>query len=875
MASQDLPVQDLSADADALDIGAPELAWSQAWQIPVLLLGLGLLLLGVYFALPRYSVPDYNKVLQDVEVHLLAEELEQAEQTLNKMAADEFYSELADDATKAHAEQLYGDLFFRQIDKSVWQRITTAVGEANLNKIRQRYRESEKLGRDLPPPALRRYAQTLAALGEDEAALRIVDRMPVDLDPPRYRLVRELIERRIKTDPDPASKSMARLIQRYEQELDTESDLDARRAGQIWVMALKCERMLQADDPDGVVSLLVEGGLQSLMKQSTEAELAPLKVRLGEAYAALGELENARLYLRIAQGHLPDGDLLNPRVMVAFGDVVLAEGLSTAFEQAYNHYRQAYDTDKMGPSSIDALIGLGHTEANRDNRFPEALNWFDLAVKRITSEQLPAWDSRRERLAHYLRDVHVEREFGRGRYGEALELLKVYEPLEAPDLSAETLFAFASIYDALGRQSLAQAKDLTPDPSDPGQDPGLNARRIHNQEAAIAFEQAADYYRRQSAELTHTTAEHGEALWNAALSYEKAQLWDKAAEVYADFLETSDKQERREEATFRIAQAFLADHQPEAAVQRLRAIIEESPAGQFAKQSYVPMAQGLSVMERWGEAEKLLRSVLENHPSIGPDSPYYYDAMIALGKLFYRRGADDPRYYARAIEVFGEEGGAIERIQMRVHQIESEIESDSEPKKENPYLRQMPTLRYMLADSLRLSADGLIDQADQARTETERLAMLATRTERLSDALMYYHMVITELEKFHPDALTQLEQAYLRNAHFYMADCAFDRGDFETAIGFYLNAVSRYQEHPVALVGWVQIMNARAELEQYEAARSAHARAIELFNQMPESAFRRADSLMTRERWDDWLQWMSQLDLYEDSRSTAGVPPTP
>ncbi|MEM9348249.1 MAG: tetratricopeptide repeat protein [Planctomycetota bacterium] len=867
MASQDLPIQDLSADADALDIGASELAWSQAWQIPVLLLGLGLLLLGVYFALPRYSVPDYNKVLQDVEVHLLAEDLEQAEQTLNKMTSDELYSEVSDDATKAHAEQLYGDLFFRQIDKSVWQGITTSIGEANLNKIRQRYRESEKLGRDLPPPALRRYAQTLAALGEDEAALRIVDRMPVDLDPPRYRLVRELIERRIKTDPDPASKSIARLIQRYEQELGTEQDAKARRSGQIWVMALRCERMLQADDPDGVVSLLVEGGLQSLMKQASEAELAPLKVRLGEAYAALGELENARLYLRIAQSHLPDGDPLNPRVMVAFGDVVLAEGLSTAFEQAYNHYRQAYDTDKMGPSSIDALIGLGHTEANRDNRFPEALNWFDLAVKRITGEQLPAWDSRREQLAHYLRDVHVEREFGRGRYSEALELLKVYEPLEAPDLSAETLFAFASIYEALGMQSLAQAENLKPDPSDPGEDPNLNARRIHNQEAAIAFEQAGDYYRRQSAELTHTTDEHGEALWNAALSYEKAQLWDKAAEVYADFLETSDKQERREEATFRIAQALLADNQPEAAVQRLRAIIEESPTGQFAKQSYVPMAQGLSAMERWGEAEKLLRSVLENHPSIGPDSPYYYDAMIALGKLFYRRGADDPRYYARAIEVFGEEGGAIERIQLRVH----EIESESEPK-ENPYLRQMPTLRYMLADSLRLSADGLIDQADQARTETERLAMLATRTERLSDALMYYHMVITELEKFHPDALTQLEQTYLRNAHFYMADCAFDRGDFETAIGFYLNAVSRYQEHPVALVGWVQIMNARAELEQYEAARSAHARAIELFNQMPESAFRRADSLMTRERWDDWLQWMSQLDLYEDGRSTAGVP---
>ena len=153
MASQDLEVQDISADTDALDIGASELAWSQAWQIPVLLLGLGLLLIGVYFALPRHSVPDYQGVLDDVEVHLLAGELEQAEDTLNKMTADELYSEFTDDAIKAHTQQLYGDLFFRQIDKSVWQGITTPVGTANLNKIKQHYRDAEKLGRDLPPLA--------------------------------------------------------------------------------------------------------------------------------------------------------------------------------------------------------------------------------------------------------------------------------------------------------------------------------------------------------------------------------------------------------------------------------------------------------------------------------------------------------------------------------------------------------------------------------------------------------------------------------------------------------------------------------------------------------------------------------------------------
>ncbi|MCG8648770.1 MAG: hypothetical protein MI861_02995, partial [Pirellulales bacterium] len=215
------------------------------------------------------------------------------------------------------------------------------------------------------------------------------------------------------------------------------------------------------------------------------------------------------------------------------------------------------------------------------------------------------------------------------------------------------------------------------------------------------------------------------------------------------------------------------------------------------------------------------------------------------------------RFYARAIEVFGDEGGAVQRY---------------ENSQRAEYIRKMPTLRYMLADSLRLSARGLVESAAMARTETERLAMLAQRTQRLADAQMYYNQVVTEMEGWNAEVFTQLELQYFRNAHFYQADCAFDRGDYGTAIGQYLNAVNRWQDHPAALVGWVQIMNARAELGQIEAARSAHARAMELFNQMPDGAFNRADSLMTRERWNDWLQWMTQLELFGPGSATAGVP---
>ncbi|MFN3166339.1 MAG: hypothetical protein ACE37H_04660 [Phycisphaeraceae bacterium] len=856
--------------SDAIEVGAPELAWSQAWQLPVLLLGLGLLVIGVYFALPRYAEPDYPGVLADIEAHLKANELEQAEQKLDALSADERFEQAVNDATKGHVHQLYGDLRFRQIDKRVWRGITTPTGKENLQQIAGHYRRADRLGREMPTPALRRYAETLAALGDDDGALNVIARIPRGDDPPRHELIRDLIEKRVQTESDPGSEKLSRLIVEFEKELDTERDRVVRRDQQIWVMSIKAERLLRAGDPNGVIRLLVEGGLLALMKDgATPRDLAPLTVRLGEAYARLNQYEQARIQLREAQANLPDGDPLNPRILVAFGDITLAEGMAGQYNQAYNFYRQAYDADKMGPSSIAAIIGLGHTEANRDGRFPEALQWFALAVERMKTEEVPAWDPRYERLAHYMRDVHVQRSFERGQYAEALQLLKAYAPLEAPDLGAETLGWFAQVYQKLGEQALSQAEALKPDPNNPGEDPNIKARRIHNQDAAQAFEQAGDYFRRQAGELTHTTEAHGEALWSAAENYEKAQLWREAVAVYTDFLDTSDRGDKREQASFRVAQALLAEGQAAAAVQRFREIIDTAPSGEWAKPSYVPMARGLSEIGKWGEAERLLRSVLENHPSIGPDSAFYHDALIALGQLYYSRGTDEPSFYARAIEVLGEEGGAVERIQLYVHNVESD-QADSAYLRD--LLRKLPQLRYMLADSLRLSARGLLTEAEQARTETERLAKLSERTKRLSDAQMYYNQVIYDMKDWHPDSFSQLEWLYFRNAHFYQADCVFDRGDYETAIGLYLNAVSKWQDHPAALVGWVQIMNARAELGQIEAARSAHARAIELFNQMPEGAFERPDALMTRQRWDDWLQWMQQLDLFGPGTATAGVP---
>ena len=142
---------------------------------------------------------------------------------------------------------------------------------------------------------------------------------------------------------------------------------------------------------------------------------------------------------------------------------------------------------------------------------------------------------------------------------------------------------------------------------------------------------------------------------------------------------------------------------------------------------------------------------------------------------------------------------------------------------------------------------------------------------RLQDAQILYHQVVTEMSEIHLDSLSRIERVYLRNAYFYIADCAYARSDYANAILLYQDAATRWQDHPSSLVAWVQIVNAAAEMGDFERARAAHRQAVDVFNKLPEEVFDHPDSLMTRQRWDDWLRWSTELDLYPDGTATAGV----
>jgi len=855
-------VDDLEVD-DSLEMGAPEMAWSQVWQVPALLLGLGLLAVGVYLALPKIIPPDYDKDLAQIDAQIQQNQLSDAEENLDLLKSSVEFERNAGKERIGRMWQLYGDLRFNQIDQQVWQGITTPTGLENLKQITTYYAAADDHGWEMPSAAIRRYAEALAALGKDTEALEVIDRLPMESAVQRVRVVRSLIERRLLTDEDPATEVMHQLLTRYDEEAANIADPKAQRVAQIWALSLRADRLIRARDGAGVIQLLAQGTMMRLRNRgATGRELAPLDVALGEAYALVNNFIDAGFRLDEASQSIEDGDEIRARILVARANIILAQDRSDNIEAAHNLFAQAFESDRRGAWSIPALIGMGRTEAERQDRFPEALDAFTQATDRLVAQQAPHWDPNVESLKDHLQ-TYIQREMASDRYISALDLLDVYQKLDGNDADAELLHLFAQVHEQIAIMERKQADALNPNAQTPGTDPNSQARRIHNQDAARHFEQAANFYRREASLLAGSQGDHGDVLWKAAECYNNAQRWEQAIAVYRDYLLTEGEPARLEEARFRLGQAYLADGEFEAAAGYFRELIDASQTSEWSKRAYVPLAQAYSALGRWDEAEVWLRAVTEDHPAINPDSDYFRDATIALGTLYYRRGAENGEYYARAIEVLGNEGGAVERY---AHERYTNPSSQDF----NKNLAQLaPRLRYMLADCLRLSAEDLGARAFDASDDNDRRTMQAERVRRLMEAQIYYSQVVQELDGHAEQAMQSIDRDYHRNAYFYKADCAYFRGDLPSAIQFYQDAAHRWQDHPSALVAWVQIMNASAEMGDFERARAANVQAAELLERYPQEVFDRPDSLMSAQRWDDWLRWTTGRSLYGE---TAEVP---
>lgn len=801
-------------------------AWSQVWQMPTLLAGVLLLFLGIYLAIPPAKPFNVAAALDNAHNWLEANEPDQADRVLTEL---EPHLASASDMERARHRALRADHIYLKQRAEQWN------NPENHERIVRFYQAAREAGLKLTVPQLQRWAQTLITLKRESDALQLISEIPSDAGAAPHTLVRRLIEQRLaEAGGQPVEPTtLAALLERYKQELRRDGDRTIRRQGMIWAAALETQLLLDANAPDQALNELMIR-YQRLNAEGGDADLAPLLVKLGRAEFCIGNYDNAQRHYMLALERLERQDALTAEALVGLAEVEQAGPRDN--RTALGYYNKVVSEYPATSAYLRALIGQADCKAKLGDH-PEAVDDFAQAIDRL--REAPATDPRRELVTNIVRSLY-EMNFDRQEYELALDYLTLLQPLYASSggLPANLLLDLAVTHQRLAeqrQQSAQQTDNLIPISE--------AARALAHRQAAEHFVKAGDYY------LAHTEAvtliddeQYGSSLWQAAQCYDAAQLWNRSVAVYLQYITTRSTDPLYLQAIRRLGMARMAAGQYLEAAERFEELVERHSRTMEAYASLVPLARCYAKLGRTNDAIRVLEHVVTNHESITPASQEYQAALIELGRIYHAQ-----RSFEEAIARLTE---ALQRYN------------------DGP---MGATLRFLLADSHRQSSDQLAQDLTQVLPENREASLRAAKVQRLETALKLFDEVVKMLDERDPATMSELEKLYHRNAYFYRADCAFDLGRYEQAIGLYDQAARRWERDPASLVALVQIVNANCELGRIQEAQIANERARWHLKHIPDSAFEDKNLPMNRKHWQDWLRWTNELNLFDTSAAVTNV----
>lgn len=809
---------------------AAEGTWGQVWQVPVLILGLVLLGAGVVLSLPRKPKPNWAAELARVEQLLEGQRVKEAREVLAAVGAG--IKGTQDKELKGKYHLLEGDLAYLE---------GAAMGGHSRQaqeSVREAYTAAQEAGQKLDDVHVRRWAEALTGLGEEEAALAKLKELSAQAGEARYRIIRQILERRAERPGPEAEQELAGLLREFGQAVSGLAG-PQRREQEVWATALKAKLMLAGNGAQRAIDFLLQK-MQMVGGQGGDDDLAGLMVPLAQAYWAVGEVESAQRWFEAAGRRLADDptNVLRGQVLVGLGTIALkARGDARAALEYFAQGAEGFAGTECFAAALvgqgDALAQLG-AEAEAKEKLAEAVKYL-----RLTGSRSPeAWgqDAGGKMLIEVVQR-HYEAAFGEGRYGAALEYAMLLKALYEPDLPRPVLEKLAVCHQRLAQEKQKEAQALMA-AQDAADEARAEEARAANQQTSRYYEQAGDDFHRlaQMAEAENDGQAMGDALWQSAVCYDEAQCWEKAIARYGDYIQLRPQDPRREAAMRHLGLAYQASGQHEAAKAQFERLIEQGGNSPQTYDSLVPLAQCYAALGDTESAKRTLRGVLQNHPAIRPDSAQYRAALIELGKLHYRLGEFDAAIglLTQAVERYGH--GDDPRI---------------------------AAVRFWLADALRQSAGQMSSGEVEGLSAARAAEVQQERRQRLEEAQKLYSQVITELEARPSLGLSELERLYYRNAYFYRADCAYDLGRYQQAIELYDVAARRWERDAASLVALVQIVNAYGELGMVQEAKAANRRAQDQQKRIPEEAFNDPNLPMSRRHWEEWLKWTEELKLFE------------
>jgi len=600
-----------------------------------------------------------------------------------------------------------------------------------------------------------------------------------------------------------------------------------------WAFVRKAEWLISRGEEAESLKLL--GQADQSIKESCYGE--EVEYLYGRALRYAGRLDEADLMLRELIERMGDrGDI--------YGQVALELG-KINYEQYRDHdargfYEKVISSQAGKDGYAAGKLGLAECTALQQ-RYDESLSFYQEVVELLEHRPNNSLVSRsvvQSSLATLTGKLELLRQ-----YEQALPFMELEQKITLDDdVNAEYSFArFARLYSRIAnqlRENLEQSRAEMVD----GELSETHKLWVTQQEKTITsnFEKAAEQYLRVAKLAVHDDSFYGSSLRESARCYDEAGNAEQSIVVWRRFVDERESDPYWPVALYSLAQSYQSLGDYEQAIHFYTMLRDRHPNSPAAFDAVVPLARCFLIKEpaEREKAENLLLGV-RSDPALTPQAPYYRQATLALGELYY-----DNENYSKAITVLTE---AIDRY---------------------PGNKELGKSMFIVADSYRNSGLALDETlaslaADPTATVTyEKTSNL--RRELLSRANEYFEKAVQFYEEIPENTKTSHDKLYLRHCWLYRADCLFDLGLYRQAVDKYEDVALRYQLTPTALIALMQIINSHIKLGNIDEARAASRRAMWQLTKMSDEELTDSPICLTREQWKQWLEWLGGSGLWSN-----------
>jgi tetratricopeptide (TPR) repeat protein len=786
--------------------GLRSLAPSQSWQLPLLLFSLCLFGYAGYLFVDPKAGPTIAERIEGAQALIRQERGEAAIEVLNKLLPEKKLDKPRQGVVHLLlAEALEVGQREKKVDLlSNHEQIITQTKIAETCETPLSAADHRRLGASYerlskPTDAIASYRHAMALDADRELALH-------------KKVIELLID-------DNQAAAASEELEKYLAIVDV---ADAERS---WALGLKAQILIDEEKFTEARALLGKAQkLAALTDQSNQGELA---YRLGYAAMKTGDDAEAERNFLQARQLLGVSNPLDADAAFALGKLALG---ARQYDQA-NAYLQAVivshpDSKVMPLARLQrALVRVarGDDEA--------ALEDFTAIVKQIDAK--PSLARVKEPALEALRDA--ETLMGdRGNLNGAIEVLSHEQTLE-PAPPPPFFQRLAKVLEARAGQLAEEAEGLKDADK-------LRKQDQYRQTLGRAGSAWVAFSRKQTLKDDQGYAE---ALWRGIDCYDRAGDTPASISALELFVAERPDDSLAPDALLRLGRTYQALGLFDKAIAAFQRNQFRYPNSLAASKSSVPLAQAFIAKgpENYSKAESTLIGVVDNNPLLTPESTEFRQAVLELGQLYYRTA--------------------------RFEEAVARLEEFSNRYPEDPRRSQ---LRFLMADSYRKSAGSLgerlaaidagkLDPTANGGKLVDRVEMVVARRDRLRKSKALYDEVVALGGDKMPSA--DIEQLYLKLAHFYRADCLFDLQEYDDAIKLYDLAARRYQTDPGALAAYVQIVNAYVALGKPTEAGAANERAKWMLKRIPPEAFASERAFnISRQYWEQWLTFAGESGLW-------------